>query len=76
MGEEALREFAGFVLEGRLHPDDVDADAVPLQGFHVTGPNGPDPARVRAELEQRVATMRLHRHTTVQFGASRGESGA
>ena len=76
LGEEALREFAGFVLEGRLHLDDLDADAVPLHGFRVTDPNGPDPARVRAELEQRVAAMRLRCHTTVQFGASRGEDGA
>ncbi|WP_370107221.1 hypothetical protein [Streptacidiphilus sp. BW17] len=76
LGEEALRKFAGFVLEGRIHPDDVDADAVPLYGFRVTDPHGPDPARVRAELEQRVAAMRLRGHTTVQFGMSRGEDGA
>jgi hypothetical protein len=75
MGEVALRAFAGFVLEGRLHPDDVDADAVPLNGFRVTDPKAPDPARVRAELEQRVAAMRL-RHTTLQFEASRSEDGA
>jgi hypothetical protein len=75
LGEEALRAFAGFVLEGRLHPDDVDADAVPLSGFRVTDPNGPDPARVRAEFEQRVAATRLRGHTTIQFGASRGEDG-
>jgi hypothetical protein len=54
----------------------VDADAVPLNGFRVTDPNGPDPAWVRAELEQRAAAMRLRGHTTVQFGASRGEDGA
>ena len=76
LGEEALREFAGFVLEGRLHPDDVDADAVPLNGFHVTDPNGPDPARTRAELEQRVAAMRLRGHTTIRFEATRGEGEA
>ncbi|WP_408641099.1 DUF6928 family protein [Streptacidiphilus rugosus] len=76
LGEEALRAFAGFVLEGRLHPDDVDADAVPLHGFRVTDPNGPDPAQVWAELEQRVAAMRLRSHTTIQFGANRGQDGA
>lgn len=70
LGEEALRAFAGFVLEGRLHPNDVDAHAFPLNGFRVTDPNGPDPARARTELEQRVAAMRLRGHTTVQFGAS------
>nr|WP_042365845.1 hypothetical protein [Streptacidiphilus neutrinimicus] len=76
LGEEALRAFAGFVLEGCLLPDDVDADAVPLHGFRVTDPDGPDPVRVRAELEQRVAAMRLRSHTTIQFGASHGQDGA
>ncbi|MBF9072366.1 DUF6928 family protein [Streptacidiphilus fuscans] len=75
LGEEALRAFAGFVLEGRLLPDDVDADAVQLNGFRVTDPSGPDPARARAELELRVAAMRLRSHTTIQFGAGHGQDG-
>lgn len=35
LGEEALRAFFGFVLEGRPDPDDVDADRVRLHGFRV-----------------------------------------
>lgn len=40
LGEEALRTFAGFVLEGRASPADADPDAVPLNGYRVTDPNG------------------------------------
>ncbi|MER8042911.1 hypothetical protein [Streptomyces sp. NPDC094032] len=33
LGNEALRAFFGFRLEGRPAPDDVDPDEVPLLGF-------------------------------------------
>jgi hypothetical protein len=36
LGEEALRAFLGFIIEGYPHPHDVDAEAVHLQGFQVT----------------------------------------
>lgn len=61
LGEEALRAFAGFVLEGRPLPGDVDPDTVPLNGYRVTDPDGPDPARGRVEIRQRAAAMRPHR---------------
>ncbi|MEU4761746.1 hypothetical protein AB0H12_00740 [Actinosynnema sp. NPDC023794] len=38
LGEEALRAFFGFILEGYPDPEDVDADRVLLHGFRVTGP--------------------------------------
>jgi len=61
LGEEALRAFAGFVLEGYPLPGDVDPDAVPLNGYRIIRPNGPDLARARAETQQRAVTMRSHR---------------
>ncbi|MFI9274026.1 DUF6928 family protein [Kitasatospora sp. NPDC052896] len=75
LGEEALRAFAGFVLEGRPCPDDVDAEAVPLSGFRVTDANGSHPARIEVELEQRAAAMRLRQHTTIRFDVDRGDTG-
>ncbi|MFF7436982.1 DUF6928 family protein [Streptomyces sp. NPDC008122] len=35
LGNEALRAFCGFLLEGRPAPDDVDPDGVPLLGFRL-----------------------------------------
>ncbi len=35
LGNEALRAFFGFLLEGRPAPDDVDPDVVPLLGFRL-----------------------------------------
>ncbi|SEG24121.1 hypothetical protein SAMN05216223_1047 [Actinacidiphila yanglinensis] len=67
LGEEALRAFAGFVLEGYPSPADADPDEVPLNGYRVTDPNGPDPAELRAEMQQRAAAM--HRHRVLRFEA-------
>ncbi|SCE17298.1 hypothetical protein GA0115240_142153 [Streptomyces sp. DvalAA-14] len=67
LGEEALRMFAGFILEGRRSPADVDPDAVPLNGYRVTNPSGPDPPRARAEMQERVAAM--HRHRVLRVNA-------
>jgi hypothetical protein len=36
LGEDALRALAGFILEGRPHPNDVDPYTVPLYGYRVT----------------------------------------
>ncbi|MET8982981.1 hypothetical protein ABZX85_46150 [Streptomyces sp. NPDC004539] len=45
-GEDALRALCGFILEGRPHPDDVDAEAVQLHGFRIRNPDAPEkPAR-------------------------------
>ncbi|MGW4743914.1 DUF6928 family protein [Streptomyces sp. NPDC004290] len=35
LGNEALRAFFGFLLEGTPAPEDVDPDAVPLLGFRL-----------------------------------------
>jgi len=45
LGNEALRAFFGFLLEGSPSPEDVDPDKVPLLGFALT--NTPPGARTR-----------------------------
>lgn len=57
MGEDALRALCGFIQEGRPEPDDVDADAIRLYGFHVRDPYAPDPAEREAELRRAVEAM-------------------
>ncbi|MGW3359109.1 DUF6928 family protein [Streptomyces bungoensis] len=57
LGEDALRALCGFVQEGRPEPDDIDADAIELYGFHVRDPRGPDPAEQEAELRRVMETM-------------------
>jgi hypothetical protein len=44
LGEEALRELFGFILEGHPYLEDVDADAVHLHSFRVTDPSGAEQA--------------------------------
>ncbi|MFE7708561.1 DUF6928 family protein [Streptomyces sp. NPDC057486] len=53
LGEDALRALCGFIQEGRPDPNDVDADAIELFGFHVRDQRGPDPAE--QEVERRRA---------------------
>lgn len=36
LGEDALRALAGFFLEGWPHPDEVEADSVPLNGYQAS----------------------------------------
>jgi hypothetical protein len=50
MGEDALRALFGFILEGRLRPDDVDPYDVPLHGFRVVDPSGQERAAKDAML--------------------------
>ncbi|WP_046726960.1 DUF6928 family protein [Streptomyces humi] len=57
LGEDALRALCGFILEGRPEPDDVDADAIELHGFHTRDPHGPDLAKRQAELRVAVDAM-------------------
>ncbi len=57
MGEDALRALCGFIQEGRPQPDDVDAEAIALYGFHVRDPHGPDPAQQEAALRRAVEAM-------------------
>lgn len=51
LGEEALRDLFGFVVEGRPAPGDVDADMISLHGFSVADPSG-------REQENREVLMR------------------
>ncbi|MEV4641013.1 hypothetical protein AB0J80_27095 [Actinoplanes sp. NPDC049548] len=51
LGEEALRELFGFVIEGSPEPGDVNAETIPLYGFRVADPTG-------REQEEREALMR------------------
>lgn len=53
LGEQALRAFFGFVLEGRPDPDDIDPFDVPLHGFHVADPTGREQAE-RDDLMERI----------------------
>ncbi|MFC1410839.1 hypothetical protein ACEZCY_16025 [Streptacidiphilus sp. N1-12] len=57
LGEEALRTFFGFVLEGRPVPADIDASAVELRGFRLKDPQGPDPVVRQAAIAAAVARM-------------------
>ncbi len=56
-GEDAWRALAGFILEGRPHPDDVEPRTVPLNGYRITDPQAPDPAQARASFERAVRAM-------------------
>jgi hypothetical protein len=40
LGEIALRELFGFVIEGQPDPGDIDPETVHLYGFRVTDPTG------------------------------------
>ncbi len=57
LGEDALRALAGFILEGRPDPDDVEPRTVPLNGYRITDPQAADPAAARAALERAVRAM-------------------
>jgi len=57
LGEEALRALFGFVIEGSPEPDDIDAAAVPLYGFHVTDPSGGEQAAREAMYAEALGTM-------------------
>ncbi|WP_391652661.1 DUF6928 family protein [Streptomyces tamarix] len=57
LGEDALRALCGFIQEGRPQPDDVDAEAIALYGFHVRDPHGPDPAEQEVVLRRAAEAM-------------------
>ncbi|WP_406353898.1 hypothetical protein OHB56_15530 [Streptomyces sp. NBC_01635] len=65
LGEDALRTLCGFIQEGLPRPDDVDADAIELYGFHVRDPHGPAPAEQEAELRRAVEAMAPPRFSTL-----------
>ncbi|MFF7074194.1 DUF6928 family protein [Streptomyces pseudovenezuelae] len=65
LGEDALRALCGFIQEGRPQPDDVDADAIELYGFHVRDLHGPDPAEQEAELRRAAEALEPPRFYTL-----------
>ncbi|MGW9028397.1 DUF6928 family protein [Streptomyces sp. NPDC055722] len=65
LGEDALRALCGFIQEGRPQPDDVDAEAIKLHGFHVRDPHGPDRAEQEAALQRAVEAMQPPRVYTL-----------
>ncbi|MBB4753666.1 hypothetical protein BJ964_007827 [Actinoplanes lobatus] len=58
LGELALRAFFGFVLEGRIEPDDIDPLDVHLHAFRVADPTGREQAERAARMERLVRMMR------------------
>ncbi|MEI5008938.1 hypothetical protein RB196_18035 [Streptomyces sp. PmtA] len=65
LGEDALRALCGFIQEGRPEPDDVDAAAIELHGFHVRDPHRPDAAEQEAQLRRAVELMDAPRFYTL-----------
>lgn len=59
LGEEALRNLFGFILEGRPRPDDVDAESVVLHAFSVVDATGGAPARSQDAGRRRSLPGRL-----------------
>jgi hypothetical protein len=57
LGENALRALFGFVLEDYPDPDDIDADAVHVHGFHVSGPSGKEQAEREAGQGEALRKM-------------------
>ncbi|MFJ5276670.1 DUF6928 family protein [Streptomyces parvulus] len=65
LGEDALRVLCGFIQEGRLQPDDVDADAIELYGFRARDPYGRGPADLESKLRRAVEDMDAPRRYTL-----------
>ncbi len=61
MGEAALRELLGFVVEGRELDSDIDASGVRLAGFEVAAAN----PITQADIEEFIRT---HKRTRYTFG--------
>jgi hypothetical protein len=61
LGEAALRDLLGFVIEGRVLDSDIDAEAVYLAGFEVPDANPITPADVDEFI-------RTHKRTRYRFG--------
>ncbi|MFK0284189.1 DUF6928 family protein [Streptomyces sp. NPDC090499] len=70
LGEDALRALCGFIQEGLPEPDDVDADAIELLGFHTRDPHGPNPAEQEAALREAVEAMAPPRVYTLSADGS------
>jgi hypothetical protein len=68
LGEVALRALFGFVVEGRLDPDDIDVSAVQVHGFDLVDPEGPTPEQREAERDALLAAMPPPRMFRMQDG--------
>ncbi|SNY70330.1 DUF6928 family protein [Paractinoplanes atraurantiacus] len=75
LGEEALRAFFGFNLEGWREPDDVDPVEVPLHGFRVADPTGREQAEREARMEELLRRMRPPRRYSMNPDGSLREIG-
>ena len=76
LGEQALRALFGFVVEGRLEPDDVDPFGVPLHGFRVADPTGREQADRTATMKQIVRRMKPPRRYRMMPDGTLRELGA
>ncbi|BCY12496.1 hypothetical protein [Actinoplanes sp. L3-i22] len=56
LGEQALRAFFGFIIEGRAAPTDIDPFTIRALGFRAVDPSG---AEARAEERMRATVARM-----------------
>jgi hypothetical protein len=75
LGEQALRAFFGFVLEGWHSPDDVDPFDVHLHGFQIADPTGREQAEREAGMEQLLKSMKPPRRYRLMPDGTLGELG-
>lgn len=76
LGEEALRALFGFVIEGRPHPDDVDADTIRLEGFRVADPTGREQQEREALMQEVMSRMAPPRRYRMGADGTMHEVGA
>ncbi|BEL04605.1 hypothetical protein Q0Z83_027960 [Actinoplanes sichuanensis] len=70
LGEEVLRAFFGFILEGV--PGDVDPFDVPLHGFRIADPTGREQAERESRMEEIWKLMKPpRRYTSAPDGSFR-----
>ncbi|WP_372441967.1 DUF6928 family protein [Actinoplanes campanulatus] len=76
LGELALRAFFGFIVEGKIEPDDIDPLDVHLHAFRVADPTGREQAERTARCSPGNRGAAHGRHTAharrvVTFDAGR-----
>jgi hypothetical protein len=57
LGEDALRAFFGFVLEGVPDPNDLEPYGIEMLGYRLIDPDGPDPEAKQSVREQALRDM-------------------
>ncbi|MFC8715968.1 DUF6928 family protein [Kitasatospora sp. NPDC057198] len=69
LGEDALRALFGFVIEGRVTSEDLDADRVPLLDYRLGDPDTARQAAAEAaEAAVRAAVARMSRPKSYRIG--------